>query len=68
MCAIDGLHCAMRTVPLEEVSCYYDHWALEVSAEEALFSLVFGTLYSVRLSCSVASINILNTCTVACVL
>lgn len=35
MCAIDGLHCAVRTMPLEEVLCYYDHRALEVSAEEA---------------------------------
>jgi hypothetical protein len=29
-----SVHCAMRTVQLEEVLCYYDHQAAEMSAEE----------------------------------
>jgi hypothetical protein len=44
MCAVDGLHCAMRTVPLEEVTCYFVHWALEVSAEAAsIFIAIWHT-------------------------
>jgi hypothetical protein len=45
MCAVDGLHCAMKTVPLEEVTCYFVHWALEVSAEAAsIFIAIWHTV------------------------
>ena len=47
MFAVDGLHCAMRTVPLEEVSCYFVRWELEVSAEVAsVFIVVWHTVFS----------------------